>query len=196
MYSSYEELKRDCLSCRKCELGATRTKLVFGVGREDAEVLFIGEGPGEQEDLRGEPFVGRAGKLLDKYLDAVGLCRTKNIYIANMVKCRPPLNRDPLPEEQDACILWLREQVRLMRPKIIVCLGRISAQRLIGKDFKVTERHGQFIDKNGTLMMGTFHPAALLRNPNRKPDALEDFLALRDKINEICERTYQGGDAE
>lgn len=189
MYSSFEELKKDCLSCQKCELGATRTKLVFGIGPEDAEVLFIGEGPGEQEDLRGEPFVGRGGQLLDNYLDAVGLDRKKNIYIANMVKCRPPQNRDPKPEEQDACIGWLREQTRLMNPKIIVCLGRISAQRLIDKDFKVTKQHGQFIDKNGTLMMGTFHPAALLRNPNQKPAALEDFLALGDKINEICERT-------
>ena len=175
----------------KCELGKTRTKLVFGVGNENAKVLFIGEGPGANEDLQGEPFVGRGGQLLDKFLAAVDLDRKKNIYIANMVKCRPPQNRDPLPAEQDMCINWLREQTRLLKPKIIVCLGRISATRLISPDFKVTKQHGQFIEKNGTLMMGTFHPAALLRNPNQKPEALEDFLALRDKIMEVCPETYE-----
>ena len=190
MYENWEQLKADCMQCRKCSLCETRTNLVFGVGNENAEVLFVGEGPGQNEDLQGEPFVGRGGKLLDKFLEAVDLDRKKNIYIANMVKCRPPKNRDPLPEEQDCCIEWLREQTRLIRPKIIVCLGRISAQRLISKDFKVTQQHGQFIEKGGILFMGTFHPAALLRNPNQKPDALEDFLALQRKIKEICEHTY------
>lgn len=190
MYESWEQLKADCMQCRKCGLCETRTNLVFGVGNENAEVMFIGEGPGENEDLQGEPFVGRGGKLLDKYLEAIDLDRRKNIYIANMVKCRPPKNRDPLPEEQDMCIDWLREQTRLIRPKIIVCLGRISAQRLISKDFKVTKQHGDFIEKGGILFMGTFHPAALLRNPNQKPDALEDFLALQRKIKEICDHTY------
>lgn len=190
MYESWEQLKADCMQCRKCSLCETRTNLVFGVGNENAEVMFIGEGPGENEDLQGEPFVGRGGKLLDKYLEAIDLDRKKNIYIANMVKCRPPKNRDPLPEEQDKCIEWLREQTRLIRPKIIVCLGRISAQRLISKDFKVTKQHGEFIEKGGILFMGTFHPAALLRNPNQKPDALEDFLALQRKIKEICDHTY------
>ena len=190
MYETWEQLKADCMQCTKCDLCKTRTNLVFGVGSEKAEVMFIGEGPGENEDLQGEPFVGRGGKLLDKYLEAINLDRKKNIYIANMVKCRPPKNRDPLPDEQDNCIEWLREQTRLMRPKIIVCLGRISAQRLISKDFKVTKQHGDFIEKGGILFMGTFHPAALLRNPNQKPDALEDFLALERKIKEICDRTY------
>ena len=189
MYTNWEDLMRDCMSCQKCELGKTRTNLVFGVGVPDAEIVFIGEGPGEQEDLRGEPFVGRGGRLLDKYLDAIGLSRASNIYIGNMVKCRPPQNRDPKPEEQDACIFWLREQIRLIRPKIIVCLGRISAQRIIDPDFRVTKQHGEFIEKNGVWMMGTFHPAALLRNPRQKPDALEDFLRLRDKIGEVCEHT-------
>ncbi|MBQ5592324.1 MAG: uracil-DNA glycosylase [Clostridia bacterium] len=190
MYNTWEELKCACADCQNCPLGATRTNLVFGVGNENAEVLFIGEGPGEQEDLKGEPFVGRSGQLLDKYMDAIGLDRKKNIYIANMVKCRPPKNRDPQPDEQDACLGWLREQVRLMKPKIIVCVGRIAAQKLIGADFKVTQQHGEFIEKNGVLMMGTFHPAALLRNPNNKPQALEDFLKLRDKIKEVCTHTY------
>ena len=189
MYSNWESLQKDCMNCKQCALAETRTNLVFGVGVPDAEIVFIGEGPGEQEDLRGEPFVGRGGQLLDKYLDAIGLDRKTNIYIGNMVKCRPPQNRDPKPEEQEACIGWLREQIRLIRPKIIVCLGRISAQRLIDPDFKVTKQHGEFIEKNGTWMMGTFHPAALLRNPRQKPDALEDFLRLRDKIREVCTHT-------
>jgi len=185
MYESWEALQSACADCMQCALGETRGKLVFGVGKADADVLFIGEGPGEQEDLRGEPFVGRAGKLLDQYLAAMDLSRETNIYIANMVKCRPPNNRDPQPAEQEACIGWLREQVRIMQPKIIVCLGRIAAQRLILPDFKVTKQHGQFFKKADILFMGTFHPAALLRNPNQKPEALEDFVALREKIKEI-----------
>ncbi len=189
-FSSWQELKDACMGCQNCPLGATRTNLVFGTGNENAEVLFVGEGPGENEDLQGEPFVGRGGQLLDKYLEAIDLSRDKNIYIANMVKCRPPHNRDPKPEEQEECIKWLREQFRLLRPKIIVCLGRISAQKLISPNFKVTKQHGEFFEKGGVLMMGTFHPAALLRNPNQKPAALEDFIKLRSKIEEICDHTY------
>ncbi len=191
MYETWEALQADCMQCTRCPLAETRTKLVFGVGKANAEVLFIGEGPGEQEDLSGEPFVGRGGQLLDQYLEAIDLSRKTNIYIANMVKCRPPQNRDPQPAEQEACLGWLREQLRLMRPKIVVCLGRISAQRLIGPNFRVTVEHGEFQEKAGILFMGTFHPAALLRDPRRKPDALEDFLKLREKIKEICEHTYQ-----
>ena len=187
---TWETLETQCRACQNCALGATRTNLVFGVGNPAAEVLFIGEGPGEQEDLKGEPFVGRSGQLLDKFLAAIDLDRGKNIYIANMVKCRPPGNRDPKPEEQDLCMGWLKQQVELMQPKIIVALGRIAAQRIIGKTFKVTKEHGVFFEHNGILRMGTFHPAALLRNPNNKPEALQDFLALRDKINEICQHTY------
>lgn len=191
MYKDWESLKKDCSACRRCALADTRTNLVFGVGNEQAEVMFIGEGPGYNEDKQGEPFVGRGGQLLDKYLEHINLDRHKNIYIANMVKCRPPENRDPSEEEQDCCIEWLREQTRLIRPKIMVCLGRISAKRLISKDFKVTVQHGQFIEKGGILFMGTFHPAALLRNPNNKPAALEDFLALQEKIKEVCKHTYE-----
>jgi uracil-DNA glycosylase family 4 len=188
LYQSWEELEADCLKCRKCGLCETRNNIVFGVGRKDAEVMFIGEGPGEQEDLKGEPFVGRAGQLLDKMLLAVGLDRTK-IYIANIVKCRPPKNRDPLPEEQDKCIDWLREQVRIMHPKIIVCLGRIAGMKLIKPDLRITREHGQWIQRGGIYMMATLHPAALLRNPNQKPEAFCDYLSLREKIREICERT-------
>lgn len=190
MYNNLNELKSSCMGCYKCPLGKTRTNLVFGIGNERAEVMFIGEGPGEQEDLKGEPFVGRGGKLLDKYLDAIDLSREKNIYIANMVKCRPPENRNPSKEEQEICMEWLREQTRIIKPKIIVCLGRISAQKIISEDFLVTKQHGDFIFKNNIYLMGTFHPASLLRNPNQKPDALEDFLKLRDKIKEVCKNTY------
>ena len=187
---TWDELQAQCMQCKQCELGQTRTNLVFGVGNPESEVLFIGEGPGQQEDLKGEPFVGRSGQLLDKYLAAVDLDRRRNIYIANMVKCRPPGNRDPKPEEQDICMRWLKAQVALMRPKIIVCLGRIAAQRVINKDFKVTKEHGMFFEHNGILRMGMYHPAVLLRDPGKKEDALADFLTLRDKISEICERTY------
>ena len=171
-----------------CPLCQTRHNVVFGVGPTDAEILFVGEGPGEQEDLTGEPFVGPAGKLLDDMLRIIDLGR-HNCYIANIVKCRPPHNRDPQPAEQEACIGFLREQTALLRPKIIVCLGRIAACRLIDPNFKVTRQHGEFTEKGGIWFMGTFHPAALLRNPRQKPDGFADFVALRDKIQEICDHT-------
>ncbi len=185
MFDNWEELQSACLGCRKCDLCTGRTNVVFGVGNKDAKVLFIGEGPGENEDLQGEPFVGRSGQLLDKMLTAVDLDRHTNIYIANIVKCRPPQNRDPLQEEQDLCIEWLRNQVALIRPKIIVCLGRIAAMKLIKPDMKITKEHGIFFEKSGVLMMATLHPAALLRNPNNKPAAFDDFIKLRDKMNEL-----------
>ena len=180
-----DELEIKCRDCTKCGLCEDRTNLVFGEGKKDADIMLIGEGPGENEDLQGRPFVGRSGQLLDKFLASVDLSRDKNVYIANMVKCRPPKNRDPKPEEQDMCIKWLREQFKIIRPKIIICVGRISAQRLIDKDFKVTKEHGVFYERNGVLMMGTYHPAAILRNPNNKELAFADWLAVRDKINEL-----------
>ena len=185
MYQDWEALESACLECSKCGLCETRTNVVFGVGNRNAKVLVSGEGPGQNEDLQGEPFVGRGGQLLDKMLTAVDLSREKNIYIANIVKCRPPQNRDPFPEEQEACLNWLRNQVALLKPKIIVCLGRIAAMKLIDPQIKITKEHGVFTEKNGVLMMATLHPAALLRNPNNKPAAFEDFLALRKKIDEL-----------
>ncbi|MBQ9974672.1 MAG: uracil-DNA glycosylase [Oscillospiraceae bacterium] len=187
---NWDQLEAQCLSCRKCGLCQGRTNVVFGVGPRDAEVLFIGEGPGENEDLQGEPFVGRAGKLLDDMLEIIDLSRSKNIYIANMVKCRPPKNRDPLPAEQDACMDYLRNQVALLRPKIIVCLGRISAMRIIKEDFKITQEHGQWFEKNGVYTMALYHPAALLRDPRRKPETFEDLKTLQAKIRQICTHTY------
>lgn len=188
MIESFEELERQCKECTRCLLAATRTNVVFGVGNQEAEVLFVGEGPGKNEDEQGEPFVGRAGQLLDKFLAAVGLSR-ESVYIANIVKCRPPENRDPKPEEQEQCIGWLRNQFYLMKPKIVVCLGRIAALKMISPNFKVTKEHGIFFDKQGTLFMGTFHPAALLRYPSNKPEAFEDFVKLRDKVRELCDHT-------
>ena len=190
MYNTWEELTQACQECHKCGLCETRHNVVVGVGSKDAEVMFIGEGPGENEDLQGEPFVGRAGKLLDKMLTAVDLDRSKNIYLATIVKCRPPQNRDPKPEEQEMCIDWLTTQVKLMRPNIIVCLGRIAAGRIIKSDIKITREHGEWFEKGGIQMMAMLHPAAVLREPRKKPEAFDDFLKLRDKINEICDHTY------
>ena len=186
--SAWEELRTECLACEACELCKTRTQVVFGVGNPEAEVLFIGEAPGKNEDEQGEPFVGRAGKLLDEMLAMIGLQR-ENIYITNSVKCRPPENRDPLNTVKDACRGYLRRQVKLMRPKIIVCLGRISAMEFIREDFKISQEHGQFFDKNGTLMMALYHPAALLRDPRKKPETFEDLKQLQMKIQEICTHT-------
>lgn len=195
MINTWEQLQNACMDCRKCGLCETRHHVVFGVGNPRSKVLFVGEGPGENEDLQGEPFVGRGGQLLDKFLTAVDLDRTKNIYIANIVKCRPPKNRDPLPEEQEACIGWLRNQFALLRPKIVVCLGRVAAMKLIKPDIKITREHGIFFEKNGVLFMATLHPAALLRNPSQKPDAFEDFLKLREKIDELhCDVAKNGGE--
>lgn len=193
MYNNWDDLENACQQCERCGLCAGRHHVVFGVGNRRAKVMFVGEGPGENEDLQGEPFVGRGGQLLDKFLTAVDLDRKSNIYIANIVKCRPPQNRDPLPDEQEACIGWLRNQFALMRPKIVVCLGRVAAMRIMKPDIKITREHGVFMDKNGTLMMATLHPAALLRNPKQKPEAFEDFLKLREKIDELgCDVAKHG----
>jgi len=185
MYTDWNSLKTECEKCEKCALSKTRTNVVFGVGVATADVLFVGEGPGEHEDLQAEPFVGRAGQLLDKMLEAADLSRNKNIYITNMVKCRPPKNRDPSPEEQDLCMEWLRSQVKLIKPKVIVSLGRIAAAKLIKPNIKITKERGIFFDKSDFLMMPMLHPAALLRDPRKKPEAFEDFMKLRDKLAEL-----------
>ena len=186
----WETLEQACTTCQKCVLADGRHNVVFGVGVRNAEVMFIGEGPGEQEDLQGEPFVGRAGKLLDDMLELIDLDRKTNVYIANIVKCRPPQNRDPLNTEQDACIGYLRSQVALIRPKIIVCLGRIAAMRLIREDFKITKEHGQWFEKAGVHMTAIYHPAAILRDPGKRPETFEDLKTLQDKIREVCQHTY------
>ena len=178
-------LKAVCSDCTKCGLCETRNNVVFGTGREDADILFVGEGPGEQEDLKGEPFVGPAGNLLDDMLSIIDLDRRSNCYIANIVKCRPPRNRDPLETEQDACIGYLRNQVALIKPKIIVCLGRIAAKRLIDPDYRITRQHGQWVEKNGIWMTAIYHPSALLRDVGKRPETFDDLISLRNKIREL-----------
>ena len=185
---NWESLQTACLSCTSCPLSQTRHNVVFGVGPQDAEVMFVGEGPGENEDLQGEPFVGAAGKFLDEMLSIIDLGR-ENCYITNIVKCRPPRNRDPMQTEQDACISFLRAQTKLIQPKIIVCLGRIAAMRLIRENFKITREHGQWVKKGGFELMAMYHPAALLRDPTRRPDAFEDLMSLREKARAVCEHT-------
>ena len=182
---TWESLYNECNKCEKCALGKTKTNCVFGTGNQNADLLFVGEAPGEQEDKTGVPFVGRAGKLLDQFLFAVDIPR-ESVYIANILKCRPPKNRDPLPEEEEACIDYLRRQVRLIKPKVIVCLGRISAMKLIKPDFKITKEHGEWFQKGNFLITAVYHPAALLRDPRKKEEMLEDMKkikAMLDKTN-------------
>lgn len=186
----WEDLERRCHNCRKCALADTRTNVVFGAGQKNAEILFVGEGPGEQEDLTGEPFVGRGGLLLDDMLSLIGLSRKSNFYIANIVKCRPPQNRDPLNTEQDACIPWLEEQIALLNPKIIICLGRVAAQRLIKPDFKISQEHGQWFRRGDAWITAIYHPAALLRSPEKKPDTFVDLRTIRERIREVCADAY------
>lgn len=178
------ELENACAGCRKCILAETRTNVVFGVGAKDASIMFIGEGPGEQEDLKGEPFVGPAGKLLDDMLSIIDIDRT-NCYIANIVKCRPPHNRDPLDDEQNACIGYLREQVALIQPKIIVCLGRVAAKKILYPDFRITEEHGTWIHRGDVWITAIYHPSALLRDPSKRPETFEDLLDIRSKLRSL-----------
>ena len=188
MADIWEALKAECAACRGCALADTRTNVVFGDGSETAEIMLIGEGPGQHEDEQGVPFVGRAGQLLDDMLEIIHLDRTK-VYIANVVKCRPPQNRDPLNTEKEACSGYLRRQMELMQPKILVCLGRISAMELIKADFRITQEHGLFFRQDGIEKMAMYHPAALLRDPGKKPETFEDLKRLQAKIREICVRT-------
>lgn len=188
MADSWERLKQECGVCRGCALADTRTHVVFGDGCETAEIMLIGEGPGQHEDEQGIPFVGRAGQLLDDMLEIIHLDRTK-VYIANVVKCRPPQNRDPLNVEQDACIGYLRRQAALMKPKIIVCLGRIAAKAIIRDDFRITADHGQWFSRNGVAMMAIYHPAALLRDDSKRPETFADLKELQRKIRETCPNT-------
>ena len=180
----WSELKSACNNCTSCGLYKTRTNVVFGVGSETADVMFIGEGPGEQEDLQGIPFVGAAGKLLDAMMSIIDLDRT-NSYIANIVKCRPPKNRDPHDEEQDACVGYLRNQVALIRPKMIVCLGRIAAKRIIDPDYRITKQHGTWVERNGIWITSIYHPSALLRDVSKRPETFDDLISIRNKMMEL-----------
>ncbi len=186
--AAWAALERECGMCRACSLAETRTRLVFGDGARDAKIMFIGEGPGQREDEQGVPFVGPAGKLLDDMLKMTGLNREK-VYIANIVKCRPPGNRDPLNTERDLCLPWLRRQTALIRPKLMICLGRIAARAIISEDFRITRDHGQWFQRKGIFMTAIYHPSALLRDLSKRPETFEDLRAIRDKIREICPAT-------
>ena len=183
MADTWDALRAECLQCQKCPLWETRTNVVFGDGATGAKILFVGEGPGQNEDEQGLPFVGRGGKLLDQMLEMVYLDRTK-VYIANIVKCRPPQNRDPLDTEQSACIGYLRRQIALLEPKVLVCLGRIAAKVLIKSDFKITVEHGQWFERGGISMTAIYHPAALLRDPRKRPETFEDLKSIKRKLQE------------
>ena len=188
---SWEALVNDCEGCTGCGLCQGRHNLVFGIGNRHADILFIGEGPGEQEDLTGVPFVGPAGKLLDDMLSIIDLDR-ESCYIANIVKCRPPHNRDPKEEEQEACIPYLRRQVELIQPKMIICLGRIAATKLIRKDFRITKEHGTWCEKGGIPMTAIYHPSALLRDLTKRPETFDDLLAIRKKARQLHCFPYRG----
>ena len=181
----WKELEAAARNCNRCGLCETRHHVVFGIGNPNSDVMFVGEGPGEQEDLTGIPFVGPAGKLLDDMLSIIDLDRNSNCYIANIVKCRPPRNRDPHETEQDACINFLRNQVALVKPKIIVCLGRIAAKRLMDPDFRITRQHGTWVEKNGVWMSAIYHPSALLRDVTKRPETFDDLISLREKMKEL-----------
>lgn len=180
----WNELKQRCLNCNRCDLARSRTNVVFGVGNPTADIMFIGEGPGEQEDLQGEPFVGPAGKLLDDMLSIIDLDRQK-CYIANIVKCRPPHNRDPEESEQEACIGYLRNQVALINPKIIVCLGRIAAKKIIAPEYRITKEHGQWVQRRNVWMTAIYHPSALLRDFRKRPETFEDLLSIRERMRQL-----------
>lgn len=180
----WDVLKNTCNSCTACELCKKRSNVVFGVGNQIADIMFVGEGPGEQEDLQGKPFVGPAGKLLDDMMSIIDLDR-KKCYIANIVKCRPPGNRDPKEEEQDACFGYLLNQIQLIKPKIVVCLGRIAATKMIRPDFRITREHGTWTLVDGIWMTAIYHPSALLRDLTKRPETFTDLLQIRDKALEL-----------
>ena len=181
---TWDQLEQQCMNCTACPLHTGRKSVVFGVGPRDAQIMFIGEGPGEQEDLKGEPFVGAAGKLLDDMLSIIDLSR-ENCYIANIVKCRPPFNRDPEESEQDACIDYLRKQIELINPRMIICLGRVAAKRIIDPGYKITKEHGSWEIHDGIWMTAIYHPSALLRDLSKRPETFEDLTFIRDKIHAL-----------
>lgn len=180
---SYDELKNFVDSCHGCDLARTRNKAVMGKGNLKADILFIAEAPGNNEDRDGIPFTGRSGVILDECLQSIGLTR-EDVYITNVVKCHPPANRDPSPEEQARCIEYLRYETALIKPKVIVCLGRIAAMKIIRPDYKISREHGQFIKRMDTWMTAVYHPSAVLRDVLKKPEIMEDFRKIKEKAEE------------
>lgn len=186
MYNNWEELEEVIKQCRKCRLCETRKNVVFGVGNREADIMFIGEGPGADEDAQGEPFVGKAGKLMNMAFDMLGIKR-EEVYIANIVKCRPPNNRNPQDDEAENCLDYLRNQVILVKPKIIVLLGSVALKNVLGKEYGITASRGKWLERKGILYMPTWHPAALLRDENKKIDFIKDLKQVIKRYNEICQ---------
>ena len=186
MYNNWEELEEVVKQCRKCRLCETRKNVVFGVGNREADIMFIGEGPGADEDAQGEPFVGKAGKLMNMAFDMLGVKR-EEVYIANIVKCRPPNNRNPQDDEAENCLDYLRNQVILVKPKIIVLLGSVALKNVLGKEYGITASRGKWLERKGILYMPTWHPAALLRDKNKKIDFIKDLKQVIKRYNEICQ---------
>lgn len=181
MYDNWEELEQSIINCKKCKLCQNRTNIVFGTGNKNADLMFIGEGPGADEDKEGEPFVGKAGKLMNEAFKGLGINR-EEVYIANIVKCRPPSNRVPEEDEAVACLNYLRNQVILVKPKIIVLLGSTALKNILGKEYGITNARGKWIEKKGIMYMPTWHPAALLRDENKK---IEFWKDLKEVVNKL-----------
>lgn len=184
MYNNWEELEAEAKKCKKCKLCEGRHNVVFGVGNKETDLMFIGEGPGADEDMQGEPFVGKAGKLMNMAFDMVGIKR-EEIYIANIVKCRPPSNRNPQDDEAEACLNFLRNQVILVKPRIIVLLGSVALKNILGKEYGITASRGKWVDRKGILYMPTWHPAALLRDESKKIDFIKDLKEVTKKCDEV-----------
>ena len=184
MFDTWEELEKNIENCQKCKLCKTRNKIVFGVGNREADIMFIGEGPGADEDAQGKPFVGKAGKLMDMAFTALGIKR-EEVYIANIVKCRPPSNREPEQDEEQACLNYLRNQVILVKPKIIVLLGRVALKNILGSEYGITATRGKCIEKRGIYYIPTWHPAALLRDETKKIDFINDLKLVLEEAKNI-----------
>lgn len=184
MFDNWEELENSIENCQKCKLCKTRNNIVFGVGKKDADLMFIGEGPGADEDVQGEPFVGKAGKLMDMAFTALGIKR-EEVYIANIVKCRPPFNRNPEQDEEQSCLNYLRNQVILVKPKVIVLLGSIALKNILGSEYGITTSRGKWIEKKGIYYMPTWHPAALLRDETKKIDFINDLKMVIEKLTSV-----------
>ena len=184
MYDNWEELEKSIIECNKCKLCSTRNKIVFGEGNKNADIMLIGEGPGADEDLQGFPFVGKAGQLMNKAFEGVGIKR-EDVYIANIVKCRPPQNRTPDKEEAEACMDYLRNQVMLIKPKVVVLLGNTALKNILGDEYGITKVRGNWIEKKGIWYMPTFHPAALLRDNSKKIDFWRDLKRVNEKLREL-----------
>ena len=184
MFDNWDELEKSIENCQKCKLCKMRNNIVFGAGKKDADLMFIGEGPGADEDEQGEPFVGKAGKLMDMAFTALGIKR-EEVYIANIVKCRPPFNRNPEQDEEQACLDYLRNQVILVKPKVIVLLGSIALKNILGSEYGITASRGKWIEKKGIYYIPTWHPAALLRDETKKIDFINDLKIIKEKLTSV-----------